>query len=109
MRTHERGRPYDVVFAGSTTVNPGTRLVNRPSYPGIADDFSKAFAVLESLKPDIFLAAHASFFKLGDKRARTPGQLVRAFVDPDGYKALVAAKRADFEALLRKEQAPARK
>src|SRR4051794_27608249 len=29
------GKPYRVVFLGSITVNPGTRLVRDPSYPGI--------------------------------------------------------------------------
>ena len=66
----ERDREYSVVFAGSTTVNPDTRLVRNPSYPGIRDDYRRTFRVLESLQPDIFLAAHASFFDLESKRQR---------------------------------------
>lgn len=105
MQVQDRGRPYRVVFAGSTTVNPGTRLVVRPSYPGIADDFRKSFALLESLQPQVFLAAHASFFDLAGKRERLKHEGVRAFVDPDAYQRLTAQKKAEFEALVAKEQA----
>jgi metallo-beta-lactamase class B len=104
----DKGRPFRVVFAGSTTVNPGTRLVNNPSYPGIADDFRRAFAVQESLTPDIFLAAHASFFDLAGKRVKAEKDGALAFVDGASYRKLVAAKKADFEALVAKERsAPA--
>jgi metallo-beta-lactamase class B len=97
------GTSYAVVFAGSGAVNPGTRLVKNPSYPGIADDYRRAFALLESLKPDIFLAAHASAFALAAKRARADIDGVQAFVDPDGFRAVIAAQKKSFESLVAKE------
>ena len=100
----EKGRPYRVVFAGSTSVNPGTRLVNNPSYPGIADDFRRAFAVQETLSPEIFLAAHASFFDLAGKRERAEKEGVTAWIDGAGFRRLLAQKRADFEALVAREK-----
>jgi metallo-beta-lactamase class B len=100
----EDGRSYRVVFPGSTTINPGTRLVDRPSYPGIADDFRRSLALLESLEPEIFLAAHASFFGLAEKRARMASQGVAAWIDPASYKSLHAAKRAAFEEQLAREK-----
>ncbi len=59
------GRSYVVVFADGTGINPGTRFVKNPSYPGIADDYRHTFTVLESLQPDIFLSYHAELFDLG--------------------------------------------
>jgi metallo-beta-lactamase class B len=103
----EKGRAYQVVFAGSTTVNPGTRLVVNPSYPAIANDFRRAFEVLATLKPDIFLAAHASFFDLEGKRAKAAQEGASAYVDPEGYKRLLAEKKAAFDALVAKEKASA--
>ncbi|HKE96436.1 MAG TPA: subclass B3 metallo-beta-lactamase [Povalibacter sp.] len=100
----EQGRSWRVVFTGSTSVNPGTRLVDKPSYPGIADDYRHAFSVLETLQPEIFLAAHASFFDLDAKRQRVAKEGVQAFVDPQGYARANAAKREFFEAQLAKEQ-----
>jgi metallo-beta-lactamase class B len=103
MTVAEGGRTYTVVFPGSTTVNAGTRLGKTPSYPGIADDYRRTFDTLASLKPDIFLGAHASFFDLEGKRARAKTEGVKAFVDPDGYRRLHAEKREQFEAALKAE------
>jgi metallo-beta-lactamase class B len=100
MNVSDGGKTYAVVFPGSTTVNPGTRLVKDPSYPGIADDFRHTFERLASLKPDIFLAAHASFFDLDGKRARMKTEGVEAFVDRDGYRRLHAQKREAFDAVI---------
>ncbi len=98
-------REYRVVFAASTSVNPGTRLVKDPSYPGILADFRKTFTILESLTPDIFLSGHAGFFNLKEKRQRMsaddPGA---AFVDPEGYRKLIAGRKKTFEALVAREQ-----
>jgi metallo-beta-lactamase class B len=105
MTVNEGGRDYKVVFAASTTVNPGTRLVKDPSYRGILEDFRKTFTVLESLRPDIFVSGHATFFNLKQKRAKmTPDSPAAAFVDPEGYKALVAEKKKAFESLVAQEQ-----
>lgn len=104
MDVNEGGKVYKVVFAASTTVNPGTRLSANPSYPGILEDFRKTFATLESLKPDIFLSGHASFFDLARKRTAIKGNTpAEAFVDPAGYAALIARKRKEFDAYLAKE------
>ena len=104
MSVTDKGKTYAVVFPGSTTVNPGTRLVKNPSYPGIADDYRRTLDRLAALKPDIYLAAHASAFDLEAKRARLKTDGVAAFVDPDGYRKLHAQKREAFEALVKAEQ-----
>lgn len=105
MTVQEAGRDYRVVFAASTTVNPGTRLVKDPSYAGILADFRKAFTVLESLQPDIFVSGHADFFKMKQKRAAmSPDDPAQAFVDKDGYRALIEERRNAFETLVAQEQ-----
>jgi metallo-beta-lactamase class B len=104
-RVKDGAREYAVVFAASVTVNPGTRLVTDPSYPGILSDYRTTFMVLQSLQPDIFLSAHAGFFRLKEKRARmsatNPGF---AFVDPEGYRKLIGDRKRVFEALVAKEK-----
>lgn len=106
MTVTEGGRDFRVVFAASTTVNPGTRLVNTPSYPGIMADFRRAFEVLQSLQPDIFLAPHAEFFDLQAKRAAVAKDqpAAAAFVDPAGYRRMIAERRKAFETLVAQEQ-----
>ena len=103
MSVTDKGKTYAVVFPGSTTVNTGTRLVKNPSYPGIADDYRRTFDRLAGLKPDIYLAAHASAFDLEGKRARLKTEGVAAFVDPEGYRRLHAQKREAVEALVKAE------
>ncbi len=109
LRIPERGRSFDVAFPASTTINPGTRFTGRPSYPGIADDYRSAFTLLESLKPDIFLAAHASAFGLERKRARLRELGARAFVDPEGYASHVAARKQAFLEYVGKEEGRGKK
>lgn len=106
MAVNEGGRDYKVLFAASTSVNPGTRFVKNPSYPTILEDFRKTFQVLESMQPDIFVSGHASFFNLKAKRAKmNPESPAAAFVDPQGYRTLLAEKKKAFEAAVAKEQA----
>ena len=103
----DSGQSYSVVFPGSTSVNPGTRLVQNPSYAGIANDYRRSFRLLESLKPDIFLGAHASVFDMDAKRPRAASEGARAWVDPEGYARYVAKSRETFEGLVAKEAKPA--
>lgn len=97
------GTRYAVAFPGSSHVNPGMQLVVNPSYQGIADDFRKTFAVLGSVKPDIWLGAHTESFNFEEKRSRAKDGAA-AWVDPEGYRTYVAKEQAEFEAQLRNEQ-----
>lgn len=106
MEINEGGRIYRVVFAASTSVNPGTRLVKNPSYPGILEDFRKTFRVLEGLRPDIWVSGHSGFFELAAKRKKMDAaKPAAAFVDPEGYRQMVASRKKAFEDLVSKESA----
>jgi len=112
MEINEGGRIYKVVFAASMTVNPGTRLVKDPSYPGILEDYRKSFAILASLKPDIWVSGHSEFFELQAKRKKlTKENPAAAFVDPAGYQQMVSSRKKQFEDLVAKESGvePSRK
>lgn len=99
-------KSYTVVFPDGTSVNPGYRLVNRPSYKGIADDYRRTFRILEGLKPDIWLAPHNDVYGLDAKLTKAAKTGPAAWVDPEGYRKFVAAKKAMFEAALEKEKKP---
>jgi metallo-beta-lactamase class B len=105
MQVEDGGKRYDVVFVGSTTINPGVHLAGKPSYPGIAEDYAKSFEVLKSLPCDIFLAAHASFYGGLEKAARLKqGGGVNPFVDPHGYRDFLARTEKVYRAQLEKER-----
>ncbi len=108
LQLPEGDRTWNVVLAGSQSVNPGTRLLIEPSYPGILDDYRRSLTLLESLPAEIWLAPHASQCGFQAKRERASTEGVRAFVDPEGYRAQLASWKAALERTLAQEQAAAR-
>ena len=89
-------KTYEVVFAGSPTALD-YQLVGKESYPGIAADFEKTFAVLKKLPCDIFLSDHGSFFSFEQKRERLArGDKPNPFIDPAGYKRFVCDYEKEF-------------
>jgi metallo-beta-lactamase class B len=105
MQVTDGGRRLDVVFVCSTSVLPGYRLIDRPTYPGIAEDYARTFAALAALPCDVFLASHASFFGGLDKARRLrQGASPNPFVDPQGYRAYLASAEAAFRERLAAER-----
>jgi metallo-beta-lactamase class B len=99
------GTPRTVVFAGSTTVNPGTKLVANKVYPTIAEDYQRSFRTLKALPCEIFLAAHASVFAGPDKLAKArAGAKSNPFLDSAGYQEWVARSERTFLAELEKQR-----
>jgi len=96
MKVKEGGKTYDVVIVGSPNVNAGFQLVKNTSYPRIAEDYLRTFAVLRSLHCDIFLGAHGEYYGLEAKFPRLASEGSSVFVDPAGYQAYVAEKEKAF-------------
>src|SRR5688572_30043595 len=70
MAVPEAGQTLHAIFFCSLSLLD-YRLVHKPSYAGIKEDFEKSFARLRSLRCDVFFAPHAHMFALNQKRART--------------------------------------
>jgi metallo-beta-lactamase class B len=107
MQVAESGRTLNAVIVGSPNVNAGYVLVNNRSYPQIASDYVKTFALLKTTPADLFLGAHGAYFNLTDKLPRMGGA-VNPFIDPAGYRAYVAEREQAFEKELAKQTAEAR-
>jgi metallo-beta-lactamase class B len=101
----EAGRDYRVVIANLGSINPGVTVSGMRTYPSIGQDYARTFAAQKALPVDVFLASHASQFRLHDKY--TPGDAYdpNRFVDPAGYLAAVERLEAAFERQLAKERA----
>ncbi len=95
------GKTYKVIIAGSTTVNPGYKLVNNAKYPQIADDYKRSFVVLKSLPCDVFLGGHQAEYGMIEKYARLKNGATNPFIDPEGYKAYIARREQTFLEKLR--------
>ena len=97
------GTRYGVVFICSATV-PGYKLVGNTAYPDIVPDYRRTFRALRSLRCEVFLAAHGSFFSLLEKAQRVERQAdANPFVDPQGCRAHLDAMERSFEARLRQQ------
>lgn len=95
----------DVVVVCSASILD-YRFVGQESYPGIAADYERTFAVLKSLPVQIFLAPHGGFFDLAGKRelaARGMG-MRNPWVDPAGYKAWVERMEGAFMSAVERQK-----
>jgi metallo-beta-lactamase class B len=109
LKEKEAGRWLNVVIVGSWNVNPGWRLVDRPSqpasYPKITADYRRTFALLEALPCDVFLGAHGAYFGMLAKLERIKaGAKENVWIDPEGYHAAVAERKQAFEAELKRQE-----
>jgi metallo-beta-lactamase class B len=104
MRIAQNGRPLDVVFFPSANINPGVHLVGNTRYPQIADDFERSFATWRALPCDVLLGAHPTFFDMDRKRDRMGSGVPNPFIDPDGYRHLIAEAEQHFRAQLASER-----
>ncbi|HEY0308646.1 MAG TPA: subclass B3 metallo-beta-lactamase [Acidobacteriaceae bacterium] len=108
VRMHIPGEPAgtlrNVVIAGGYTLWSDFRLVDAPghpaSYPGIADDFRRSFALYKSLPCDVFLANHGEHFGLLEKVERMPREGDEVWVDPQGYRVAIEEAERTFEKYL---------
>ncbi|MBI5769307.1 MAG: subclass B3 metallo-beta-lactamase [Verrucomicrobia bacterium] len=98
-----------VVFFSSASINDGTRLLDNPLYLEFVQDFEATFAKLRALPCDIFFAPHGGQFAMAQKFARLErGETENPFIDPDGWKKLVASAETAFRDRLAAERAGAK-
>jgi len=97
---------YNVVFFSSVSIVAPTRLLNNPDYPSIAADYAATFQKLKALPCDIYLAPHGDQFGLAEKLQRLEqGASPNPFIDPDGWKKLIANTEDIYLKQLAAEQA----
>lgn len=101
----DRGTDYDVLLANMGSVNEGSKLVDNPKYPGIADDYRHTFKVQKALEPEIWLAAHGSQFGMGYKYRHGEAYDPSRFIDLRGYQSAVADYESKFEQELARQLA----
>ena len=107
LDARDRDRTYKVVVLGGLQILPGTRLTGpAASWPTIETDYQRTFEVLEHMPVDIFLGAHRAYYdgaKKADRLRANPGG-PNPFVDPDGFRALVASAKKRFNELVAQEK-----
>ncbi len=106
MEVTEADKIHHVVFSSSLSIVEPTRLLANPKYPGIADDFAATFKKLKALKCDVYFGPHGDQFSLATKMKHLEqGAAPNPFIDPDGWRTLVANAERAFLRQLESEKA----
>ena len=105
LNVPENGKTYRVVIANMGSINPGVTVSGMPKYPGIGDDYARTFRAQKDMQIDIWLASHASQFKLHQKYKPGDPYNPDRFVDPQGFKAAVEELEKTYREQLAKERA----
>ena len=105
LNVQDGGKTYRVAIANMGSINPGTVLSGaRPSYPGIGDDYARTFKAQKDMAIDIWLASHASQFKMLEKHKPGDPYNPERFVDPQGFKASVEELEKKYQDQLAHER-----
>ncbi|MBP0114589.1 MULTISPECIES: BJP family subclass B3 metallo-beta-lactamase [Bradyrhizobium] len=94
----------EVLFFCSGTVALN-RLVGRPTYPGIVDDYRASFAKAKAMKIDVLLGPHPEVYGMQAKRAQMKEGAPNPFVRPGELATYVTGLSEDFDKQLAKQTA----
>ena len=103
MKVTENGKPYNVVFTSSMSINPGVRMTNNTAWAGVGEAYAQSFAKLKTLPCDVFLGPHAPFFALAEKVKRLGAQ-PNPFIDAEGFRNFIAANEKSYLEQIKREQ-----
>jgi len=105
-RVRENGKDVNIVFLCGLTILPGTDLVHNKTYPNIASDFERSFAILRKLPCDLLLGAHGGYYHLDKKyKAFKNGKITtNPFINSEELAAYVDQKEQDSRTLIRSQK-----
>jgi metallo-beta-lactamase class B len=104
LDVRESGRTYRVGIMNMGSINPGVRVRGMPAYPTIGDDYARTFRAQKALTLDVFLASHASQFRMHDKYRPGDAYQANRFIDPSGYRAAVEELETTYRNQMAKER-----
>ena len=89
LNVQEAGKTYRVVIANMPSINPGVSMAGMPGFPDIGRAYARTFLAQKDMKIDVWLASHASQFKMHEKYKPGDAHNPDRFVDPAGFLAAV--------------------
>ncbi|MGY3692400.1 metallo-beta-lactamase class B [Bradyrhizobium sp. USDA 3240] len=108
MTVKDGSQQRNVLFFCSGTVALN-RLVGRPTYSGIVDDYRSTFAKVKAMKVDVLLGPHPEVYDMQAKRAEMKDGAPNPFVKPGENATYVAGLEQDFDKQLAKQTAALQK
>jgi metallo-beta-lactamase class B len=95
---------YRVLIANLPTIITEKRFGDLTSYPGIAADYAYTLKAMKNIPFDIWLASHASQFKLHDKHKPGDAYNPAAFKDQAGYDTAISDLQKEYEKKLESDR-----
>jgi len=96
-------RSYKVLIANMPTIVTDKKFTEITAYPEIASDYPYTFNAMKNIKFDLWLASHASQFKLHDKHKPGDAYNPAAFIDQPGYDAALSDLQKKYDEKVKKD------
>jgi metallo-beta-lactamase class B len=96
-------RAYRVLIANLPTIVTDKPFAAITSYPGIASDYAYTLHAMRNISFDIWLASHASQFKLHGKHQPGDAYNPAAFIDQPGYDAALRDLQKQYDEKIQKD------
>lgn len=90
-------RSYRVLIANMPTILSDTKMTGMPGYPDISKDFAYTLDTMKKLQFDLWVASHASQFKMHEKRKDGAAYNPEAFADRALYDKTLEERTADYK------------
>ena len=97
-------RSWRVLIVNIPSILPQTRVSGMSTYPNVGKDYAYTLATLQTLQFDLWVASHASQFRMHEKRKPGDPYKPEVFADRPGYEASINTIRREYEKRLKEEQ-----
>ena len=100
---NDEQRSYRVLITNMPTIVTDKRFADVTTYPDISKDYAYTLHAMKNIRFDIWLASHASQFKLHDKHQPGDAYNPAAFIDQHGYDKALSDLQKQYDEKMRKE------
>jgi len=96
-------RSYRVLIANMPTIVTDKKFTDLTVYPGIASDYAYTFKAMKNIKFDLWLASHASQFKMHDKHKPGDAYDPAVFIDQAGFDVALNDLQKKYDEKVKKD------
>ena len=96
-------RAYKILIANLPTIVTDKPFASVTTYPEISGDYAYTLEAMKNISFDIWLASHASQFKLHDKHKPGDAYNPAAFIDRAGYDAALSDLQKQYDEKIKKD------
>jgi metallo-beta-lactamase class B len=100
VNVKDEKKSYTVLIANMPTILPDTKMTGMPGYADISKDFAYTLEAMKKLQFDLWVASHASQFKMHEKRKKGDAYNPEVFADRALYDKTLEEREADYRKLV---------